>query len=141
METRLLSLRGLGWMALACVSFILAFGAKANMVTALTGTSTERLNTLNTWHSWVSWAMLVLALVNTFPFIVYHRDKGDLAAAFRTGGVRLTGVIAIIAQAWLTFMSVSWIRYWYEFFKSTHYFSAAVFLIFFFLRRSFRMTS
>lgn len=97
-----------GWMALACMPFILAFGAKANMVTALTGISTERLNT---WHSWVSWAMLILALIHTFPFIVYHRDKGDLTAAFRTGGVWLTGVVAIIAQAWLTVMSVSWIRY------------------------------
>ncbi|KID88069.1 Flavoprotein transmembrane component [Metarhizium guizhouense ARSEF 977] len=128
-----------GWMALACMPFILAFGAKANMVTALTGISTERLNT---WHSWVSWAMLVLALIHTFPFIVYHRDKGDLTAAFRTGGVWLTGVVAIIAQAWLTFMSVSWIRNkWYEFFKSTHYFFAAVFLVFFFLHCSFRLTS
>ena len=62
------------------------------------------------WHNWVSWAMFVLALVHTFPFIVYHNYKGDTAVTWQTGGVWLTGVVAIIAQAWLTFMSVSWIR-------------------------------
>lgn len=96
-----------GWMALACLPFILAFGAKANMVSALTGIPPEKLNI---WHNWASWAMFVLALIHTFPFIVYHNYKGDLAVTFQTGGVWLTGVIALIAQAWLTFMSFSWIR-------------------------------
>ena len=100
-----------GWLALACVPFIFAFGAKANMVSALTGISPEKLNL---WHSWASWAMFVLALIHTFPFIVYHNWVGDTAMTFRTGGVWLTGVIALIAQAWLTFMSIAYIRFVYR---------------------------
>ncbi|KAJ3486225.1 hypothetical protein NLG97_g6659 [Lecanicillium saksenae] len=97
-----------GWMALACMPFILLLGAKANMITALTGIPHEKLNV---WHNWVSWAMFVLALIHTFPFIIYHRDvTHDLHKTFVTGGVWITGVIALVAQAWLTFMSISWIR-------------------------------
>jgi uncharacterized membrane protein (DUF485 family) len=83
-------------------------GAKANPITALTGISHEKLNI---WHNWVAWAMFVLALVHTFPFIVFHAWKGDLMASWMEGGVWVTGVVAIIAQAWLTFMSIPWIRY------------------------------
>lgn len=96
-----------GWAALACIPFILAFGTKANVVSKLTGIPPERLNI---WHNWVSWAMLVLALIHTFPFIVYNNYKGDMATVFRTGGTYLTGVIALICEAWLTFMSIPWIR-------------------------------
>ncbi|POR31272.1 Flavoprotein transmembrane component [Tolypocladium paradoxum] len=128
-----------GWLALACVPFVLALGAKANMVSALTGVPPEQLNV---WHNWISWAMFVLALIHTFPFIVFHNRAGDTAMVFRDGGVWLAGVIALVAQAWLTFMSISWIRNrWYEFFKATHYFFAAAFLVFFFLHCSFRLTS
>jgi len=83
-------------------------GAKANPITALTGISHEKLNV---WHNWVAWAMFVLALVHTFPFIIYHEWKGDLVKSWMDGGVWVTGVVAIIAQAWLTFMSIPWIRY------------------------------
>ncbi|KAK2592030.1 hypothetical protein QQS21_010263 [Conoideocrella luteorostrata] len=128
-----------GWMALACVPFVIAFGTKANVVSVLTDIPPEKLIL---WHNWVSWAMFVLALVHTFPFIVYHNYIGDTAVTWQTGGVWLTGVVAIIAQAWLTFMSVSWIRNkWYEFFKFAHYFFAVTFMVFFFLHCSFRMTS
>lgn len=96
-----------GWLALACVPFIMALSAKANMVSALTGIPPEKLNI---WHNWVSWAMFVLALVHTFPFIIFHQTKGDLHKTFVDGGVWLTGVIALLAQAWLTFLSVPWIR-------------------------------
>ena len=82
-------------------------GAKANPITALTGISHEKLNV---WHNWIAWAMFVLALVHTFPFIVYHIWKGDILEQWNDGGVWVTGVVAIIAQAWLTFMSVPWIR-------------------------------
>ena len=54
--------------------------------------------------------MFVLALVHTFPFIVFHVWKGDIVKQWYDGGVWVTGVVAIIAQAWLTFMSVPWIR-------------------------------
>ena len=83
-------------------------GAKANPITALTGVSHEKLNI---WHNWVAWAMFVLALIHTFPFIVYHQREGDIKKEWKTGGVWVTGVVALIAQAWLTFMSIPWIRY------------------------------
>lgn len=146
-----------GWMALACMPFILLLSAKANMITALTGIPHEKLNV---WHNWVSWAMFVLALIHTFPFIIYHRDvTHDLHETFVTGGVWITGVIALVAQAWLTFMSISWIRYvprrkstcqqkanknsnkFYEFFKATHFFFAIVFIIFFFIHCGFSLSS
>ncbi|ATY62451.1 ferric reductase transmembrane [Cordyceps militaris] len=129
-----------GWMALACMPFILLLSAKANMITALTGISHEKLNQ---WHAWVSWAMFVLALIHTFPFIIYHQNvTHQLQQQWVTGGVWLTGVIALVAQTWLTFMSISWIRNkFYEFFKATHLFFAVVFVIFFFIHCGFRLTS
>lgn len=54
--------------------------------------------------------MLVLALVHTFPFVVFRVWKGDIVKQWSSGGVWVTGVVAIIAQAWLTFMSMPWIR-------------------------------
>lgn len=54
--------------------------------------------------------MFVLALIHTFPFIVFHVWKGDLVVQWSSGGIWVTGVVAIIAQAWLTFMSIPWIR-------------------------------
>ncbi|KAJ5440976.1 hypothetical protein N7491_003382 [Penicillium cf. griseofulvum] len=128
-----------GFLALACMPFLIVLGAKANPITALTGISHEKLNV---WHNWVAWAMFVLALIHTFPFIVFHAWKGDLVASWNEGGVWVTGVVALIAQAWLTFMSIPWIRNrYYEFFKVTHYFMALVFVIFFFFHCDFRMSS
>ncbi|KAJ5681387.1 uncharacterized protein N7477_001327 [Penicillium maclennaniae] len=128
-----------GFLALACMPFLIVLGAKANPITALTGVSHEKLNV---WHNWVAWAMFVLALIHTFPFIVVHIRKGDIRAQWNDGGVWVTGVVAIIAQAWLTFMSIPWIRNrYYEFFKSTHLFMALVFVIFFFFHCDFRMSS
>ncbi|KAJ5179050.1 hypothetical protein N7492_002260 [Penicillium capsulatum] len=128
-----------GWMALACMPFLIVLGAKTNPITALTGISHEKLNV---WHNWVAWAMFVLALIHTFPFIVFHQWKGDLRDEWMSGGVWVTGVVALIAQTWLTFMSVPWIRNrYYEFFKGTHFFMALVFVIFFFFHCDFRMSS
>ncbi|PLB36842.1 ferric reductase family protein [Aspergillus candidus] len=128
-----------GFMALGCLPFLIVLGAKANPITALTGVSHEKLNI---WHNWVAWAMFVLALIHTFPFIVYHQQEGDTAKEWNTGGVWVTGVVALIAQAWLTFMSIPWIRNrYYEFFKGTHFLAAMVFMIFFFFHCDFRMSS
>ncbi|KAM3566091.1 hypothetical protein ARSEF4850_000916 [Beauveria asiatica] len=129
-----------GWMALACMPFILLLSAKANIISAVTGIPPEKLNV---WHSWVSWAMFVLGLIHTFPFIIYRRDvTHDLHKTWITGGVWLTGVIALVAQTWLTFMSISWIRNkFYEFFKATHFFFAIVFVVFFFIHCAFRLSS
>ncbi|KAL2821211.1 putative ferric reductase transmembrane component [Aspergillus granulosus] len=128
-----------GFMALACMPFLFALGAKANPITALTSVSPEKLNV---WHNWVAWAMYVLALVHTFPFIVFHIWKGDIVTEFKTGGVWVTGVIALLAQTWLTLLSIPWIRNrYYEFFKAGHYLAAAVFVVFFFIHCDFRMSS
>lgn len=54
--------------------------------------------------------MFVLALVHTFPFIVYHIHKGDMVMQWKTQVTYWTGVAAIIPQAYLTFMSLPWIR-------------------------------
>jgi quinol-cytochrome oxidoreductase complex cytochrome b subunit len=81
---------------------------KANPITLLTGISHELLNN---WHSWAAWAMFVLALVHTFPFIVYHIRVGDIVEQWNDGGIWVTGVVALLAQAWLTFASIPWLRY------------------------------
>ncbi|OHW98060.1 ferric reductase transmembrane [Colletotrichum incanum] len=128
-----------GYMALACMPILFVLGAKANPVSALTGISHEKLNI---WHNWVAWAMFVLALVHTFPFIVFHIWKGDIVMQWNDGGTWVTGVIAILAQAWLTIMSIRWIRdRYYEFFKATHLVAAGVFFVFFFLHCNFRLSS
>ena len=80
------------------------------MISALTGVPHEKLQV---FHRWVGWAMFVLALVHTFPFIVYHIDKGDMEKQWRTSVVYWTGVVALVAQAWLTLMSIGPIR-WIE---------------------------
>lgn len=54
--------------------------------------------------------MFVLALVHTFPFIVYHIHKGDMVEEWNTSLFYWTGVAALIPQAYLTFMSFSSIR-------------------------------
>lgn len=54
--------------------------------------------------------MFVLALVHTFPFIVYHIDQGDMVDQWKTEVTYWTGVAAIIPQAYLTFMSFPAIR-------------------------------
>ncbi|WYZ44867.1 hypothetical protein EsH8_VIII_000183 [Colletotrichum jinshuiense] len=128
-----------GYMALACMPFLFILGAKANPISAVTGISHEKLNV---WHNWVAWAMFALALVHTFPFIIFHMWKGDIVEQWNDGGMWVTGVIALLAQAWLTFMSIRWIRErYYEFFKATHILAAAVFFIFFFIHCDFRLTS
>ena len=114
-----------GWMALGLLPFVLyvvfsgwtstatttnsrrALGTKPNLISALTGVSHEKLQV---FHHWTSYAMFVLALVHTFPFIIYHIDKGDMVKKWDTDIVYWTGVAAIIPQAYLTFMSIPAIR-------------------------------
>ncbi|KAH8668427.1 ferric reductase like transmembrane component-domain-containing protein [Xylariales sp. PMI_506] len=124
-----------GWMALACLPFMLILATKANMIAALTGVSHERLMV---FHSWVGWAMFVLALVHTFPFVVLHIQKGDIVTQWNTEVTYWTGVAAIIPQAYLQVMSLPFIRNrFYEFFKATHFLAAAVLLSSFFFIATF----
>ncbi|KAL4814903.1 ferric reductase like transmembrane component-domain-containing protein [Aspergillus spinulosporus] len=128
-----------GWMAVALLPFVLALGAKANLVSALTGVPHERLQI---FHHWTSYAMFVLALVHTFPFIVYNISKGQMVSEWKSSVVYWTGVVALVAQAYLTFMSLPSIRNrYYEFFKATHFLIALLFILFFFFHCDFRLSS
>lgn len=55
--------------------------------------------------------MFVLALIHTFPFIVFNIWKGQMVEKWNTSVVYWTGVAALITQAYLTFMSLPSIRY------------------------------
>ncbi|KAJ5143045.1 uncharacterized protein N7515_001832 [Penicillium bovifimosum] len=128
-----------GWMALALLPFVLALSTKANMISGLTGIPHEKLQV---FHHWTSYTMFVLALVHTFPYIIYHIGKGDMMHQWKTSVVYWTGVVALITQTYLTLMSLPFIRNrFYEFFKATHIFMAVVFVIFFFLHCDFRLSS
>ncbi|KAJ5579997.1 Riboflavin synthase-like beta-barrel [Penicillium hispanicum] len=128
-----------GWMALALLPFVLALSTKANMISALTGIPHEKLQV---FHHWTSYAMFVLALVHTFPYIIYHIWKGDMVKQWKTSVVYWTGIGAIIPQAYLTIMSLPFIRNrFYEFFKSTHIIAAVLFVVFFFIHCDFRLSS
>ncbi|KAL4862822.1 hypothetical protein BDV12DRAFT_206971 [Aspergillus spectabilis] len=128
-----------GWMAVALLPFVLALSAKANLISALTGVPHEKLQV---FHHWTSYAMFALALIHTFPFIVYRISIGSMMYTWRTSVFYWTGVAALIPQAWLTFMSFPSIRNrYYEFFKATHFVIALLFLLFFFLHCNFRLSS
>ncbi|USW58882.1 Putative ferric reductase, NAD binding domain, ferric reductase transmembrane component-like protein [Septoria linicola] len=128
-----------GWMSLACLPFIIATSSKSNMITGLTGVSHEKLQV---FHRWISYACFVLALIHTFPFIVFRTWRGDLNTQATTTIYYWTGIIALISQAWLTFASASPLRNWcYEFFKFSHFAAALIFVVFFFLHCNFRLSS
>lgn len=97
-----------GWMALACLPFMIILPTKSNMIASLTGVSHERLIV---FHNWVGWAMFALALIHTFPFIVFHQWKGDMTKQWNTSVVYWTGVVALLAQAYLQVFSFRFIRY------------------------------
>ncbi|KAJ5580845.1 hypothetical protein N7450_007146 [Penicillium hetheringtonii] len=128
-----------GWMALALLPFILALSVKANMISAITGIPPEKLQV---FHHWTSYAMFVLALIHTFPFIIFHIQKGDMVKEWKTNIVYWTGIPALLSQTYLTVMSLPSIRNrFYEFFKATHLFAALIFVVFFFLHCDFRLSS
>ncbi|KAJ4385766.1 hypothetical protein N0V93_010197 [Gnomoniopsis smithogilvyi] len=128
-----------GWLALASIPFLITFATKANMIASLTGVSHEKLMV---FHTWLAWAVLVLALLHTFPFIVYNKSQNMSAEMWNTMSYYWTGVIALVAQAYLTFMSIPKLRNMcYEFFKATHYFMAIVFMVFLLIHCDFTLTS
>ncbi|KAL4918668.1 ferric reductase NAD binding domain-containing protein [Aspergillus aurantiobrunneus] len=128
-----------GWMAVALLPFVLVLGAKANLVSAVTGVPHEKLQV---FHHWTSYAMFVLGLVHTFPFIVYRIEIGEMMMEWRTSVFYWTGVATLIPQAYLTFMSLPSIRNrYYEFFKASHLVVALLFILFFFFHCNFRLSS
>lgn len=85
-----------------------ATASKANWITVFTGVSYERLQV---FHRWISYAFFILALLHTFPFIVYHIRWHDMQEHFASSLVFYwTGIVALLLQAWLTFASHSTIR-------------------------------
>ncbi|KUJ13839.1 uncharacterized protein LY89DRAFT_708955 [Mollisia scopiformis] len=129
-----------GWMATACMPFIFATATKTSWITLVTGVSYERLQV---FHRWISYAFFILALLHTFPFIVFHIRSHDMEYHFSSNLLFYwTGIVALIFQAWLTFMSHSTIRnLGYEFFKLTHFFAVIVFMITFFWHCDWTLTS
>jgi hypothetical protein len=96
-----------GWLSLACLPFVFATAGKSNLITAVTGVSHERLQV---FHRWISYAFFVTALMHTFPFIVYDIETGTMVSSWKTSVFYWTGVIALIAQTYLTFASISPLR-------------------------------
>jgi hypothetical protein len=85
-----------------------ATATKTNWITLLTGVSHERLQV---FHRWISYAFFILALLHTFPFLVYHIRWHDMENHFASNLVFYwTGIVALIFQAWLNFASHSTIR-------------------------------
>ena len=85
-----------------------ATASKANWITLFTRVSYERLQV---FHRWISYAFFILALLHTFPFIVYHIRWHDMEEHFASNLVFYwTGIVALLFQAWLTFASHSTIR-------------------------------
>lgn len=85
-----------------------ATASKTNWITLLTGVSHERLQV---FHRWIAYAFFILALLHTFPFIVYHIHWQDMQSHFSESLLFYwTGIVAIIFQAWLTFLSHATIR-------------------------------
>lgn len=96
------------WLILACLPFVLALGAKASIITVLTGISHEKLNF---WHAWLGRAMWAMALVHMAPYVVYRTSKGDVHTAWTKKGTWLAGSLALISLTYITFMSPSFIRF------------------------------
>ncbi|KAG4272633.1 hypothetical protein FPRO04_10375 [Fusarium proliferatum] len=118
-----------------------ATATKTNWITMLTGVSHERLQV---FHRWIAYAFLILALMHTFPFIVYHIRFHDMQMHFKMSLLFYwTGIVALIFQAWLTFASHSAIRklLGYEFFKATHFAAVVIFMITFFWHCDYTLTS
>ncbi|XPS92676.1 hypothetical protein M3J09_002059 [Ascochyta lentis] len=130
-----------GWMALACMPFVFATASKTNWITLTTGVSHEKIQV---FHRWIAYAFFLLALMHTFPFIVYHIRFHDMVMEVTMTGTLFywTGIVALIFQAWLTFASHSVIRHLgYEFFKATHIFAVIIFVIVFFWHCDYTLTS
>lgn len=88
--------------------FVFATAGKANWITLLTGVPHEKLQV---FHRWIAYAFFFLALMHTFPFIVYHIRFHDMQMQFEMNLVFYwTGIVALTAQTWLTFASFGPIR-------------------------------
>jgi hypothetical protein len=97
-----------GWMATGCLPFVILTAGKSNLITLATGVSYDKLQV---FHRWISYAMFVLALIHTFPFIIFNIRWGSMVEVWQTSIFYWTGTVALLAQGWLTFASISPLRY------------------------------
>ena len=111
--------------------------SRTSFVTAITGISHERLQVA---HRWVSYLMFASALIHTVGLGVVGHHAGmpvDWTEVYCASGAwgsadnaDWTGLIAFIAQIWLTFASVGPLRrIGYEWFKKTHFVAGVVFIV------------
>lgn len=130
-----------GWMALACMPFVFATASKTNWITLTTGVSHEKIQV---FHRWSAYAFFLLALMHTFPFIIYHIRFHDMVMEVTMMSTLFywTGIVALVLQGWLTFASHSVIRHLgYEFCKVTHLFAVLIFVVVFFWHCDYTLTS
>lgn len=87
--------------------FVFATAGKSNLITLFIGVSHEKLQV---FHRWIAYAFFVTALLHTFPFIVVNIQNGIMVESWNGSLFYWTGVVALIAQAYLTFASMSPLR-------------------------------
>ncbi|GJE95644.1 ferric reductase family protein [Phanerochaete sordida] len=128
-----------GWISIAIMPFMIAFATKVNFVGLLTGVSHERLQA---FHRWTALFMYITSLLHTFPFIVTNIDMGDMVVMYKTSPFYWSGIVALIPQTWLVFMSWGIIRSrYYEVFKKLHFIATGIFMVALFIHCDFRLTS
>jgi MFS-type transporter involved in bile tolerance (Atg22 family) len=76
----------------------------------VTGVSHEKLQV---FHRWTAYAFFILALMHTFPFIVFHIKHNDMVEQVTKSATLFywTGIVALVFQAWLTIASFSPFRF------------------------------
>ncbi|KAK4056368.1 hypothetical protein OIO90_002511 [Microbotryomycetes sp. JL221] len=136
-----------GMFAVGLFPFILAFGAKWNLVSFVTGYSHEKLQV---FHQWFSHLFLLLSLLHTFPFVMAGRERKPgtnysqiYYSMFVAHKVYYwTGVACLVTLAWLCWASFMPLRKrFYEMFKLLHIISAILFSAFFYLHCNALLTS
>ncbi|GAA5936302.1 uncharacterized protein JCM15063_002774 [Sporobolomyces koalae] len=143
-----------GLFAVALFPFILAFGAKWNIVGFIVGCSHEKLQV---FHQWLSHLFLILSLLHTFPFVVQgtHELRPNTDGLNPHGYSQLyyswhvkhkvyywSGIAALVPLAWLCWASFTPVRnYSYELFKWMHIVSAILFSAFFYIHCNNLLTS
>ncbi|CAH7668467.1 expressed protein [Phakopsora pachyrhizi] len=121
-----LSLRA-GWIATAMVPWAYATATKRNILVYISGVSYHRILTL---HKSIPWICLFMSILHAFTkFIKVNRQK-PWWHTVKTDPHFLSGLLALIALAWLCVMSLGQVRNrFYETFYFLHMLFAVVFLV------------
>ncbi|BGP58497.1 hypothetical protein JCM8202_001162 [Rhodotorula sphaerocarpa] len=143
-----------GLLALGCFPFILALGAKVNLIGFIVGCSHEKLQV---FHQWLSFLFLFLSLLHTFPFVVQgtreirpntdglnpdHLSQLEFSWFVKHKVYYWSGIAALVPLLWLCFASLTPLRRMaYEFFKWMHLAAAILFTGFFYVHCNALLTS